>query len=226
MARGGGAELCVPLREKHQSIHNAPTYDVSGQTQQLQQAYALYRQAIDLIDTRSAIFLACGQGDGALGPLDLGSAHQTLEKAARLFGQAVDWTRQAVGTSSGTPLASAIIQARNAAEDIGGVLDRRLSAPRAFPWSSNEPECAQMLNDYNIVVNSPVFDVSAQPANVQLAYQTYRQAIDQFKEKAEAIRSKCSEDHGTLVLVTARNIRSVFSDVGALLTDALNTLGQ
>ncbi len=226
MTNGKGAELCASLREKYQSIHTAPTYDVNGQTQQVQQAYALYRQAIDLIDSRSAVFLGCGQGHDAIGAIDLGNTHRTLEQASRLFGQALDWLRRGVSTSSGTPLANAIIRARNAAEDIGGVLDRRLGAVRAFPWHSNEPECAQMLDDYNIVINSPSFDVSAQPANVQAAYQTYRQAIDQFKDKEEAICSKCSMEHGDLTPTTARVIRAALTDIGGLLTDALNMLGQ
>ena len=100
MKQGGGAQLCAPLLENYQSLHNAPTYDPIGQSVQFQQAYNLYRQAIDLVNGRAASFQSCGQGGGAIGGLDWSETRAKLDRAAQLLQQARDWANRTVDLSA------------------------------------------------------------------------------------------------------------------------------
>ena len=57
MASGGGVEVCAPLIAEYQGIHNAPTYDVTGQSTEMQNAYAAYRNGINIVNTLGAKIL-------------------------------------------------------------------------------------------------------------------------------------------------------------------------
>ena len=58
MASGAGVEVCAPLIAKYQGIHTAPTYDVTGQSTEVQNAYAAYRNGISIVDTLGAKILS------------------------------------------------------------------------------------------------------------------------------------------------------------------------
>ena len=45
--------MCAPLIAKYQGLHNAPTYDVTGQSTEMQNAYAAYRNGISIVDTQA-----------------------------------------------------------------------------------------------------------------------------------------------------------------------------
>jgi hypothetical protein len=181
----GGAELCAPLLEKYQSLHNAPQYDMSNQPAQMQQAYALYRQGIDLVDSEAAKMQACGHGGGAIGHSDSGTLHRVFAQAADLFRQAIDSTKRASGVSPSMPLADAVARVHTAMSYVR----------RVFQFGG---ECGPFLDEYNILANAPTYDVSAQPANVQTAYGLYRQALELAMPKILLAVDVCNKGGGSV----------------------------
>jgi hypothetical protein len=104
-------DLCAPLLEKYQSLHNAPTYDMNGQTAEAQNAYSLYRQAISAVDEQAGAFQACGAGEGTIGGLSWSNAYATLNKAEQLMSRAQNWSRM-TGVSTSTSLKDAVKRVR------------------------------------------------------------------------------------------------------------------
>ena len=86
---GGGAEACGPLLSDYFSVVGAPTYDVSAQPANVQNAYGLYQQAINLISAKlQSIAQVCLSGGGTVGRLDFDLARQSINDAGSLLTQA------------------------------------------------------------------------------------------------------------------------------------------
>jgi hypothetical protein len=68
-----GGESCDDLFRQFNGILNAPTYNVAGQSSQIQTAYALYRQAVDYVAVSKAAVVdgVCKAGGGNVGKLDV-----------------------------------------------------------------------------------------------------------------------------------------------------------
>ena len=214
----GGAELCAPLQEKYQSIHNAPQYDVSGQPSQIQQAYALYRQAIDLVDTRALTIQECGKGGGPIGRNDQGILHGLFAQAASLFGQAVDWTKRAGTVSADMPFKDAVARVQLAVSQIG-LAFQRVSVGRV-------ERCEPFVDEYNIIANAPTYDVSAQSANIQTAYSLYRNAIETVLPRITPVAEMCNKGGGVLNKLDFFTAQRPLKEAESYLTQALNLLGQ
>jgi hypothetical protein len=85
--QGGGA--CAPFIDEYNVLKTAPTYDVNAQPANVQTAYNLYRQAIDLaLPKIQAAVDVCNQGGGSVGVLDYGAALPVLKNAEGLLNQA------------------------------------------------------------------------------------------------------------------------------------------
>ena len=209
----GGAELCAPLLEKHQSLHNAPQYDMSNQAVQMQQAYALYRQGIDLVDSEAAKMQACGHGGGSIGRNDSAILHRTFAQAASLFGQAIDLTKRAGGVSPSMPLADVVARVRAAMSYVG----------RVFQGGG---QCAPFIDEYNILANAPSYDVSAQPANVQTAYGLYRHALEIAIPKVMLAVDTCNAGGGSVNKLDYEKALPVLREAEGLLIQAVSLLGQ
>jgi hypothetical protein len=217
MIGGGGVELCAPLIEKYQSIHNAPTYDVNGQNYETQQAYAAYRNGISILDTVGANIASCGQNGGPLGKLDIGTDHKLATQAVDAFGQARDWTLRAVTISANSPLIDAVRRVQTAISQIG------LAYQRA---GSQTQECDPFINEHNVLLNAPAYDVSAEPANVQNAYGLYRQGIELALSKSSTVVDMCNRGGGTLGWLDYGQSLPVLKQAQSLITQALSLLGQ
>ncbi len=211
-------DLCAPLVEAYRNIHNAPTYDPNGQSVQFQQAYNLYRQAIDLINSRTASFESCGQGGGTIGGLDWSETRAKLDRATQLLRQALDWAQRTADPSS-MSLPEAVTRARLAAVAIVGAMDRYLDA------GSHEP-CEPIVAEIDALKAAPTYDVSDQPATVQNAYSLYRQAVDLGVAKTVSIVDVCARGGGEIGSLDAYALRQTFRDIYSNLTQALKLLGQ
>jgi hypothetical protein len=217
MTNGGGVELCAPLIANYQSIHNAPAYDMSGQSNETQQAYAAYRNGISILDTQGAQISGCGQSGGPLGALDIGVIHNRVVKAIDAFGQAHDWMLRAVTISADSPLSDSVRRVQTAISQIG------LAYQRA---GSQTQQCDPFINEHNVLVNAPTYDVSAAPANVQNAYGLYRQGIELALTKSSTVVEMCNRGGGTLGLLDYGTSLPVLKQAESLLTQALGMLGQ
>jgi len=86
--QGGGA--CAPFIDEYNVLKTAPTYDVNAQPANVQTAYSLYRQAIDIaLPKIQAAVDVCNQGGGSVGLLDYGAALPVLRNAEGLLNQAL-----------------------------------------------------------------------------------------------------------------------------------------
>jgi hypothetical protein len=214
----GGVELCASLIGQYQSLHNAPTYDMTGQASETQQAYALYRQAIASVDTRADSILACGQSGTLLQKDVLKAIRYLVSLAGNTFGQARDWAQRAVTVSGDSPLVDAVGRMRTAASQISLSFQRILVG-------RDEP-CEPFVKEYNTLLNAPVYDVSAQPANVQNAYGLYRQGIDLVLSKAAPVAEVCSKGGGNIGKLDVTTAAPVLKQAESLLNQALGALGQ
>jgi hypothetical protein len=214
---GGGVELCAPLIEKYQSIHNAPAYDMSGQSNEMQQAYAAYRNGISILDTQGAKIVSCGQGGGPLGKLDIVLVHRWTVQAIDSFGQARDWTLRAVTISADSSLVDSVRRIQTAISQID------LAYQRA---GSQTQECDPFINEYNVLVNAPTYDVRAEPANVQNAYGLYRQSIELALSRSLSVVDMCNRGGGTLGWLDYGQSLPVLKQAQSLVIQALSLLGQ
>lgn len=118
------------------------------------------------------------------------------------------------------PLRDAIIKARDAVEAIGGAMDR------IYHGGGGEA-CGPFMANYLTVANSPTYDVSTQPANVQGAYAQYRQGVEFVPaSKISQIARICLEGGGSIGNLDFNEARQAVNTAGGLLTQALATLGQ
>jgi hypothetical protein len=86
---GSGAEGCGPLLADYATIAKAPTFDVSAQSPNVQNAYGLYRQGVELLIVRLApIAKVCLGGGGGIGKLDFDMARTAINDGASLLTQA------------------------------------------------------------------------------------------------------------------------------------------
>jgi hypothetical protein len=219
MKHGGGMELCAPLLADYQNIHNAPTYDPNGQPVQFQQAYNLYRQAIDLIDSRAASFQGCGQGGGTIGGLAWSETRAALDRATQLLQQALDWAQRAVEPSASMTLPEAVARARLAAVAITGAMDRMLEA-------GSREACEPVVAEVEVLKKLPMFDVSTESAAVQAAYGLYRQSVDLATAKTVSTINVCAQGGGEIGTQDLYTARQAFRDIHNTLSQALTLLGQ
>ncbi len=87
---GGGSEACAPLLDDYYGLVKAPTYDMSQQPPNVQNAYGLYRQAVALVVDKFGVFRSiCEGGGGTIGALDFDVARTTVNRASDLLYQAL-----------------------------------------------------------------------------------------------------------------------------------------
>jgi hypothetical protein len=229
MAGGSGAELCAPLIEKCQSIHAAPAYDMTGQPNEIQQAYGLYRQGVELVDTRSGTILGCGQGGGTIGGIELGLVRQTMARAIDLFGRARDLISLAPGVSTMSPLEDAIVRLRRSVEGINGIVNGLLSS-RQFgggqtQFSGDDPTCVQAVAYHNAIVPFTM-DPSGQPPSVQAAYQLYQEAANIYEVEISNFPRTCVSGEVTVSTTSLGNMHGKLVGIIDKLYQALNALKQ
>lgn len=83
---GGGFEACAPFMADYNAVVGAPTFDVAAQSDQVQGAYAAYRQAVALIlDKVDAIAGVCRKGGGMPGRLSFDLARMAVNDAGNLL---------------------------------------------------------------------------------------------------------------------------------------------
>ena len=227
MSSGGGVELCIPLIQKYQSIHNAPTYDVSGQSNEMQQAYGAYRNGISLLDTRATLIVGCGQGGGSIGRLELGSVHSTATQAADSFAQAQNVLKQFLDMSTMSPLENAIVRALHAIGGVGDAANKMM--PNKF-WGPNnrriaatDSRCVEAITSHN-AIPSFTMDTTGQPASVQTAYQLYQEALNLYQVDVSNFPKSCVAGEVTVSPVGMSALHDNIVNILDKLTEAQNAL--
>lgn len=82
----GTAGSCGALQANYHTVVNAPTYDVSNQPANVQGAYGLYRQAINLISEQIAPYdQMCAAGGGSVGKLAFDVARGKINEAGGML---------------------------------------------------------------------------------------------------------------------------------------------
>lgn len=241
LQNGGGPDLCPPMIQTFNALVAAPTYDVSAAAGNVQQAYALYRAAIDRYNAQAGILRACGQGgSGTIQKYDLGTAYRQCGDAANLLGQAWDLVRFEAGTgaaaSAVTPLLKIIQQTLYASDQLGDFKSRLNSQQEykmgilveigPFPIAAKNFPCGEYAALYDQVVNAPVLDVSSLPAQAQTAYNQYRQGIAIMTTEAKPILDHCSDPESTIVFDLNTRLKAGATAAHELFAQALSALGQ
>ena len=200
MASGAGVEVCAPLIAKYQGIHNAPTYDVTGQSTEMQNAYAAYRNGINIVNTLGAKILSCGQNGGPIGALDLGPLQRPMGKAVESFGQARDAIQLAPGVSTLSPLEDAIVRALHSVDGINGIVNQLISGKGyggPTQIKAGDAFCTQVVAYHNAI---PVFtmDPAGQSPSVQAAYQLYQEALNTYQVEVSNFPKACATGEVTV----------------------------
>jgi|WetSurMetagenome_2_1015567.scaffolds.fasta_scaffold314576_2 hypothetical protein len=84
--------------------------------------------------------------------------------------------------------------------------------------------CEALRANYSVVANAPSYDVSAQPANVQGAYDRYRQAIAIIIERISPYDQMCAGEGGSVGKLAFDVARGEINKAGVLLSEAYNLL--
>lgn len=84
--------------------------------------------------------------------------------------------------------------------------------------------CEALQADYSTVVNAPTYDVSAQPANVQGAYDRYRKAIAIIIERISPYDKMCAGGGGSVGKLAFDVARGQINEASSLLSEAYNLL--
>jgi hypothetical protein len=84
--------------------------------------------------------------------------------------------------------------------------------------------CEALRANYGVVADAPTYDVSAQPANVQGAYDRYRQAIAIIIERISPYDKMCANGGGSVGKLAFDVARGQINEAGSLLTEAYNLL--
>lgn len=114
------------------------------------------------------------------------------------------------------PLADAITRTRLAVEAIGGQMDGM--------YHGTAGSCEALRANYQVAVNAPTYDVSAQPSNVQGAYGLYRQAIAIIVEHITQYDQMCAGGGGSVGKLAFDIARGKINEAGSLLTNAFNMI--
>ena len=221
MLSGGGAELCAPILQTYQSIHNAPVYSVQGQPTQIQQAYDLYRQAISTLDGRSDSFLQCGASGGSIGNLDIGETIEVAQKSVGLLARALELAKS-VSQTTASPLESAILRMRLAVSDISGQINRFMPY---YKSAYSDYMCPQILAS-DAALQPIELDVSSQPQNVRTAYDLYRQAVVAYRVGVSELADTCRAGDHPIDLPLLKSAYLSVSKVINLLSSAYDALKQ
>ena len=86
--------------------------------------------------------------------------------------------------------------------------------------------CAPFVDEYNILLNAPTYDVGSQPPNVQTAYSLYRSALEQVLPKIQPAIDVCNKGGGSVGELDYATTLPVLKNAEGLLNQALSHLGQ
>jgi hypothetical protein len=226
MASGGGVEVCAPLIAKYQGLHNAPTYDVTGQSTEMQNAYAAYRNGISIVDTQAAKILSCGQNGGPIGALDLGPMQTPLSKAVESFGQAMDMIKLAPGVSTLSPLEDAIVRALHSVDGINGIVNQLISGKGyggPTQIKAGDAFCTQLVAYHN-AIQIYTTDPTGQAPSAQAAYRLYQEAVALYDAEVSSVPKTCMDGVVTAASNPMGNLHMSIANVLSKLYEAQNAL--
>ena len=231
----GDTALCAPMLQSFNSLINAPTYDVGTQPSNVQQAYSLYRGAIDQLNAQAAVLRACGaSGKGTINSIDLGLVHSKVGDAANQLARAWSLVQDEASVSSAgpaAPLLAAIRQVMYDADALNG-LKNRMAAMQGwfqtwpFPAPISAFPCSDYITIYDRIVNAPSFDVSAQSLAAQAAYSKYRAGVAAMMDGGKGIFDVCSLPQGLIVNEVVKRLIQSAATAHELFSQAIQLLSQ
>ncbi|MBI5565003.1 MAG: hypothetical protein HY870_08915 [Chloroflexi bacterium] len=233
----GHADLCPPMIQTYNSLVAAPPYDMTGQPPNVQQAYTLYRGAIDQLSSLGEKLRTCGQsGSGTIGRNQLNTIFPPAGDAANQLARAWEFVRYEVDASSETsqhgPLLSAVQQVMYNSDVLGELRKRPVKnitatpASWPFPMDVKSFPCDEYRTTYDRIGIAPTFDVGAKSGNVQLAYGKYLKAISTMLDIARPIYETCGRQEGAVTSGMISDLRYAASTAHELLSQALQLLSN
>ena len=118
-----------------------------------------------------------------------------------------------------------MVTTRMAMEELGGLIDSALHG-------SGGVSCAVVVDIYDRVALSPEYDVSGSAAEVQSAYNSYRQGIAHFVNAAGSMAENCRsvlqnpESGGTIPYVQWTGARRGVNDAVLIIAPGIQLLEQ
>jgi hypothetical protein len=233
----GHADLCPPMLQTFNSLIVAPTYDMNGQSANVQHAYTLYRGAIDQLNTLGERLRTCGQsGSGTIGRNQLNPIIPLAGDATNQLAQAWELVRYEVNTSSTDsqtgPLVSAVRQVMYNSDALGGFKSRPSRYTTAtpvwwpFPTDVKSFPCDEYRATYERIASAPTFEVSTQSANTQAAYDKYLKAVSTMLEVARPVYEICGRQEGTITSKMMLDLGNFASIAHELLSQAFQLLND
>lgn len=221
---GGSCDIAVP---RFDAVADAPTYDVGEQSSNGQSAYALYRQAVDIINNDAApkIRRVCTMGGGPIDKLDIQVPHNAISNAIGLLGRALDLLPPApasgpepsptpkptVATSS-MALSDLLRTTMERMQIVGGLLDgAQLNLDTGF--------CQQFGPQYATLIIEVKLNEADRPATWADSYGAYKAAIHFFQNKLYRAREVCDAGGGTIG-------KAEFSDMRGAVNASINALAH
>lgn len=233
------AAQCAPMLASLNALLSAPVYEVTAQSANIQEAYGLYRAAIDQISTQLALLQQCGaSGTGTVNPAELGKARRVISEAVNQLGRAWQLVRFETSNSSVPaaylPVLTAIQQAMNDSDVLGDFRSRlpkevkyiqgRLFTVYALPRKVAEFPCADFAALYNRLGSAPSFDPGAD-GSVQAAHHKYREALVVILEAAKPIMDNCAVPDSLITWDMMENLKSGATKAHDHFAEALRQLG-
>jgi hypothetical protein len=215
MIAGGGGELCAPLIEKYQSVHSAPTYDMTGQSNEARQAYDAYRNGIRLLDSRADLILGCGQTGGPIDTLNLGLIHNPAGHAVNSFAQALETLKLAPGMSTLSPLESAIVRTLHSVDGMNNIVNQLISGKgRGGPSQikAGDTFCTQLVAYHNAIQNFTM-DPADQSPSTQEAYRLYQEALAHYETDVSSFPKTCIAGEVTVSTTSMGNLKKLIVNV-------------
>ena len=209
---------------------------MGAQPSNVQQAYGLYRGAIDQLNTQAVVLKTCGaSGKGTINSNDLGVVRSKVGNAANQLAQAWSLVQDEASVSSTGPAAPLLTAIRQVMYDADVLGEFRSRGPTPIPGDPNATfpfpkkvalfACSDFTTIYNRVANAPTFDVSAQSSAIQAAYDKYLKAIALVVETAKPVFGTCAAQTGDIgadmimkVLYGAQTAHGLFSQAIQLLS--------
>ena len=152
-------------------------------------SYDAYRQAVGLVDSRVDVFESRVQGGGILGPNNWGVLRISLTKAQFVLEQGIEWAKRAAGLPANASLVESVTRVRLSTASLLKALEGLMHDSQAR---------GPFITEYNIILQAPTFDVSAQPIDVQGAYSLYRRAVEMTLDKTKFVVEVCNAGGGKL----------------------------
>jgi hypothetical protein len=203
-ALAGTGGRCDVAMDMYAAITSAPTYDVSQQSTDVQTAYGLYRQGIDLVNsTAEKVRRICNMGGGRIDKLDILVPQKSVGEAIGPLGRALDYLPATAPYTPSAPKPTATPVQQNIAlsdlllktlermQGVGGILDGAQTKLEAG-------FCGDFGPRYQTIITPVGLDENGRAPTWIDSYGAYKVAIGYFQNKLYRAVEVCAAGGGAI----------------------------